>query len=80
MSHTSLSVVIEQSQLTNFSEIVRQCELAGMVVQRRMITLGVISGTIDATRLNDLNKIEGVHAVEPARQVQCLKPSDSAPR
>ena len=80
MPHITLSVVIEKSKLTNFSEIVRQCELTGMVVQRRMITLGVITGTIDSARMKDLGEIDGVHAIEPARQVQCLTPSNSPPR
>lgn len=72
MSKILVSIIIEQTCLIHFAEIVESCKAAGLEVQREMTTVGVISGTIEASRITVLGQIRGVSHVEQARDVTCL--------
>lgn len=72
MSETALSVLVQEAHLNRFAEIVQSCRNAGMVVQREMSAVGVISGTIDSADVPKLRHIEGLQQIEPSRPVQSL--------
>jgi hypothetical protein len=50
--------------------VVQELERAGLHVTRVLLDLGVVSGSVDATRLEDLRRVRGVRAVEPNRKVR----------
>lgn len=72
MDRLLVSLIVEETYLIHFSEIVESCKAAGMDVQRQMTTIGVISGTIDASRVTMLSQIQGVHHVEKSHNVAAL--------
>lgn len=74
MAHTQLSVSVEEAYLSRYAEVVEDCRKAGMLVERQMATVGIIAGTIDTARVQDLYKIAGVRDVEPSRINRCLEP------
>ncbi len=70
MSRILVSIIIDESYLARFAEIVENCKAAGMAVQREMMAVGVVSGTIDSSRIEVLCQIEGVLQVEESRTVR----------
>lgn len=72
MTKLLVSLIVEETYLVHFPEIVESCKAAGMDVQRQMTTVGVISGTIEASRVKVLAQIQGVHHVEESREVGVL--------
>lgn len=72
MTKLLVSLIVEETYLIHFSEIVESCKAAGMDVQRQMTTVGVISGTIEASRVKVLARIRGVRHVEESRDVGVL--------
>jgi len=72
MTKLLVSLIVEETYLVHFSEIVDSCKAAGMDVQRQMTTVGVISGTIEASRVKVLARIRGVRHVEESREVDVL--------
>ena len=69
-----LSVSVEDAQLTRFPEVVRACKQAGMKVEEQMEAIGVISGEIDAAKLDDLRRVRGVAHVEEERSFRIAPP------
>jgi hypothetical protein len=57
-------------------EVVERLRAAGMEVAEALENAGVVTGTVPESRTGDLERLEGVHAVEPARQIN-LPPPDS---
>jgi hypothetical protein len=78
MSQTVLSVLVNETHLSRFAEIVQSCRNAGMVVQREMSSVGVISGTMDSSDVAKLRHIDGLQQIEPERPVQGLEPPEKA--
>ncbi|MDS1142486.1 hypothetical protein RE432_18800 [Pusillimonas sp. SM2304] len=76
MTHTQLSISVEEAYLDRYAEVVEDCRRAGMRVERQMAAVGIISGTIETSRMHDLYKIAGVRHVEPSRVNRCLGPAD----
>jgi hypothetical protein len=72
MSETALSVLVQEAHLNRFAEIVQSCRNAGMVVQREMSSVGVISGTIDSSDVPKLRHIDGLQQIEPSRTLHSL--------
>lgn len=78
MTRILVSIIVQENCLTRFAEIVESCKAAGMEVQRQMATMGVISGTIDASGVQVLAQIQGVLHVEESRDVKALnKPAEN---
>jgi hypothetical protein len=53
--------------------VVQELERAGLHVTRVLLELGVVGGSVDATRLEDLRQVPGVLAVEQSRRVIGIK-------
>lgn len=70
MSKILVSLIVEETYLVHFAEIVESCKAVGMEVQRQMTAIGVISGTIEASGIHVLAQIQGVRHVETSRDVK----------
>lgn len=79
MSRKKLQILVEQSSLERFSDIVESCRRAGMTVERQMRTVGVFSGFVEESLLDDICKVPGVCEVEESREVHGLDGVDTAP-
>jgi hypothetical protein len=69
MATEDVNVSIDDAHLGRFDEVVRQVERAGLKVQQRLAVAGVVSGSIDADKLSELERVPGVAAVERSREV-----------
>ncbi len=76
MSVEYVNVVVADNYLDNFSKVVERCKQAGLQVEQELKAVGVISGSIDSAKREDLSQVEGVAAVEQSRGIQ-IAPPDS---
>ncbi|PLC51398.1 hypothetical protein CR159_04050 [Pollutimonas subterranea] len=72
MTRILVTVLVDDAFLGQFAEVVDRCADVGMAVQRQMTSIGVIYGTVDATRIDTLGHIQGVRHVEASRDVGLL--------
>jgi hypothetical protein len=77
MTQIVVSVLIEDACRDHFAEVVESCRSAGMVIQREMAQLGVISGSIDSSDIDILSQLQGVARIEKTRDVKCLDEQSS---
>ena len=76
MAIENVNVSVTDDYLDRFPEVVKAAKKAGLKVEQEMETLGIVSGCIDAAKVDDLSRVRGVAAVERARTIQ-LPPPDS---
>lgn len=76
MSSQKVNISVADDYLSRFQEVVQQTKDVGLNVEQELDGLGIISGSIDPGRLADLERLEGVSAVEADRIIQ-LPPPDS---
>lgn len=74
MSKVSVSVSISDDQIDRFSEVVDQARAAGLEVWQELDLIGVVSGSIDEERMDELRGLPGVAAVEPERDFEIAPP------
>ena len=76
MAVENVNVSVTDDYLDRFSEVVQRAKRAGLQVEQQLEAVGVVSGTIDSEKLGDLDRVEGVAAVERSREVR-IAPPDS---
>ncbi|MDQ4074696.1 MAG: ketohydroxyglutarate aldolase [Chloroflexota bacterium] len=76
MAKEKVTISVADEYKDRFSDIVQQCEAAGLEVEQALPTIGVVSGAIDSDRFDDFSKMEGVAAIERERTYQ-IPPPDS---
>lgn len=76
MPNTKLSVLVNEQHINQFSDVVEKCRQAGLNVQQQMDAIGVITGSIDSAKVDELKKIDGVSRVETQRDIR-INPPDS---
>jgi uncharacterized protein involved in exopolysaccharide biosynthesis len=76
MAIEHVNVSVADDYLDRFAMVVQQCKKAGLKVEQQLAQIGIVSGSIDAKQLADLNQVEGVAAVERSRTYQ-IAPPDS---
>lgn len=67
MSRINLTILVNTSWRDRFPQVVESCRQAGMTIERELIAVGVIAGSIDEASVGVLEQIEGVHTIEPER-------------
>jgi hypothetical protein len=76
MAFENVSVSIADGYLDQFAAVVRRCKKAGLRVEQQLKEIGIVTGSIDSARLDDLSRVEGVAGVERSRVYQ-IAPPDS---
>lgn len=79
MARIHLTVLVHETWRDRYSQVVEDCRQAGLTVEREMIAIGVIAGSIEEHLLAALASIEGVAAVEPERISRVLENPRSEP-
>lgn len=74
MAMVQVSLSLADDHLDRFSQVVRECEVAGLQVEHQLEATGIVTGTIDEAKLADLEHVEGVAAVEPQREFRIAPP------
>jgi hypothetical protein len=64
MAKVRMLISVRDSHLGSLDDIARAAEQAGMDVDAKMKEIGVVSGLIEADRIDRLRAIEGVQDVE----------------
>lgn len=72
MKMVPVSVLLDDIKADHFAEIVALCETKGLVVERQMFAVGVISGIVEASKIPELEKVCGVRHVEESHDVHVL--------
>lgn len=75
MSKVNVSVLLKDDYRERILEVVAALEADGMKVEQLMEQIGVITGSIDSTKLAEIEGIEGVAAVELAQRYQLEPPT-----
>jgi UDP-N-acetylmuramate-alanine ligase len=76
MPKVNLSVSVDDKHLDNFDEIVKKIKKAGMKVEQKLDSLGIITGSIDSSKVDALREVDGVLHVEEQKKIQ-IPPPDS---
>lgn len=76
MPDEDVNVSVADDHLGKMDEVVERMERAGLRVEQRLDAIGVVSGTIDAARVEHLENVGGVASVERSRQVSIPPPQD----
>lgn len=76
MSKVNLTISVADDHLKDFSDVVARCRKAGMTIEHEMKSIGTITGSIDETALEKLQRVKGVSLVEPEHSFQ-IAPPDS---
>jgi alkylhydroperoxidase/carboxymuconolactone decarboxylase family protein YurZ len=76
MSRVNLSVTVDDAHQDQILAVAAALQAAGLQVEQTMETIGVITGTADASQISNLSRVAGVANVEQGQAVQ-LPPSDS---
>ena len=69
-----VTVTVADSHASDIDEVAGRLRDAGMQVDQVLGTLGVITGSIDATRIAALEQLDGVAAVEEQTGFQIAPP------
>jgi len=72
MAQIRLTILVHETWLDRYLDVVERCRQAGMKVEKELATLGAITGCIEQDRLATLTDVEGVSAVEPQRTSRTL--------
>jgi isopropylmalate/homocitrate/citramalate synthase len=77
MSRISLTIAVSDECLDNILEVAQNLRSVGMQVVQIMDTVGVITGSIEQSRVATVSTIEGVESVESTRSYQVPPPGSS---
>jgi hypothetical protein len=70
MAVQKVNVSVDQSKLDRFADVVAEIRRAGMKVEQELDAIGVVTGSIDSDKIDQLRKVAGVAAVEPEHTFQ----------
>ena len=74
MPDEDVNVSIADDHLGRFDEVVRRMERAGLKVQQKLPAIGIVSGSIDSGKVESLEQLPEVSAVERSRSIQIPPP------
>ncbi|PWC32037.1 hypothetical protein [Azospirillum sp. TSO22-1] len=69
MPEIKVNVLIDDSKMAEFDEVVRNCHRIGLQIKQKMPLTGTVTGAIEASRIDELKKVEGVSEIEISRNV-----------
>ncbi len=76
MSDVSLLITVDDNYINRIPEVVKRLEEIGVMIERTMEEVGIITGSIDAGKIETISEIEGVKSVEESIPLQ-LPPPES---
>jgi len=69
-------VTLDEGQANRTEAVAEDLRAAGLDVTQVLADIGVVTGSVEPAKLNDLSRVSGVAAVEPSRDVQLPSPDD----
>jgi hypothetical protein len=74
MEKIAVSVSVQEKDLKRFPEVVKACVKVGLKPEATLDAAGVVTGSIDASKIDDLRQVPGVAHVERSRSVKIAPP------
>ncbi|WP_414585011.1 ketohydroxyglutarate aldolase [Scytonema sp. PCC 10023] len=74
MSQVNLVISVDDEHKNQILEVMENLQAIGMKVEQSMPQIGVIVGSIDSTKVEEVSAVEGVAAVETSRSFQIAPP------
>jgi hypothetical protein len=74
MTKLRVTLSVNDSHLKQLRKVAQAAKKAGMKLEQQLDTLGVLTGVIDADKVEHLRRIEGVSSVEQEREVRVPTP------
>jgi hypothetical protein len=74
MAKVRLSVSVGDSHVSDLGKVAKAAKKAGMKVDQQLDAIGVLTGSIDASKLESLHRIEGISHIEKEREVGIAPP------
>jgi hypothetical protein len=71
-----VTVAIASQYLIHFDQVVADCEAVALRVGEKLAVLGIVTGQIEAQKMDRLKQVEGVAAVEESRPYQLPPPEN----
>ena len=65
-----VNIAVSQGDLPDFKKIVSKCREAGLKVEQELDTIGIIGGTVEESKIDEIRGIVGVESVEEDREVK----------
>ncbi|HBE31723.1 MAG TPA: ketohydroxyglutarate aldolase, partial [Cyanobacteria bacterium UBA11368] len=65
----------DDNHIDRMAEVVQNLQSVGLKVEQLMEGLGIITGSCDQTKVEEISQVEGVSHVEPDRQYQLAPPT-----
>lgn len=75
MAAQKVNVSVDESHLDRFAKVVQRLRGAGLKVDQKLDTIGVVTGSIAPEKIDQLREVEGVAAVDPELTFQLPDPS-----
>jgi hypothetical protein len=76
MAKVNLTVSVKDEHLPKFADLVEKIKKTGFEVDQQLESVGVLTGKIDADKVHEIRKVNGVGSVEESRNYQ-IAPPDS---
>jgi hypothetical protein len=76
MSVMNVNIVVADEYMGRFSQVLQRSKKVGLHVKDQMKEMGLIIGSIDSSKLDELKRVKGISAVEKDREIN-LAPPDS---
>lgn len=76
MANVDLLVSVHKDYLSQMPDVVQKLEFAGMNSIQSLETVGIITGSLDDSKIAEISSIEGVAQVEQSQKTQ-IPPSDA---
>lgn len=78
MAAIEVNVSVEPAYLPRFASVARAARKAGLNVTQQLKDIGVLSGSIDTSKLDALAAVPGIAAVEVNREIRLAPPDSDA--
>jgi hypothetical protein len=72
----SVSIAVQEDHLGRFTEVVKAVEKAGLKTESAFGSIGVVKGSLDVDKVEDLRRVPGVANVEKSGRYQIRPPRD----
>jgi methylmalonyl-CoA mutase cobalamin-binding subunit len=74
MAKVNLSVSVQEEHRPRFAELVKQLKKTGLNVEQELHSAGVVTGSIESEKVQELKKLTGVAHVEESQPIQIAPP------
>jgi hypothetical protein len=76
MAKVQVSLSVSDSHVSRLKDVAQAAKKVGMKVDQQLDALGVLTGSIDQSKLAQLRRVDGVSSIEEEREVSIPKPDN----